>query len=153
MSIASRIINHVQNRAPDFIVGGLVQPYMLRWYMIPRKRSFNIYVHKFLRSDDERALHDHRSWNLSILLRGEYTEHTIKQGGVHISRVLRAGDWKARFGGTAHRIELHKGICWTLFIVGPHYRDWGFHCPNGWIPWQKFTDPDNPGSTGKGCDQ
>jgi hypothetical protein len=32
-------------------------------------------------------------------------------------------------------------------------RAWGFHCPErGWVPWQDFTDPADPGLTGRGCE-
>jgi hypothetical protein len=93
--------------------------------------------------------------NLSILLRGQYTEHRIDAGGIHQRTVRQAGDWCLRPSGkTAHRIELTSGPCWTLFITGPRYRKWGFHCPaTGWVPWDKFTSPLDPGSTGKGCNQ
>jgi hypothetical protein len=40
---------------------------------------------------------------------------------------------------------------WTLFITGRRVRDWGFHCPKGWVPWQEFTDPTDSGRVGKGC--
>jgi hypothetical protein len=46
------------SRPPDFVIGG-DSPYMLRWWIIPRNKFFNIYLHRFLRSDDDRALHDH----------------------------------------------------------------------------------------------
>ena len=63
---------------------------MRRWWVIPRNKWFNVYLHHFLRSDDDRALHDQPWWNLSILLDGEYTEHTIAAGGVRL-RCLRLG--------------------------------------------------------------
>lgn len=85
---------------------------------------------------------------------GRYVEHRIEQGGIH-RRVLRfAGDWCVRFSGrTAHRIELVDGPCWTLFITGPRYREWGFHCPEkGWVHWRDFTAPNDYGEIGRGCD-
>ena len=63
---------------PHFIVGGVKQPYLKRWYIIPRNTFFNIYLHQFLRDDDDRALHDHPSDNLSIILRGSYIEHLTR---------------------------------------------------------------------------
>jgi hypothetical protein len=136
------------------VIGGTERPYMRRWWVLPRNRFLNVYLHQFLRSDDDRALHDHPWANCSVLLRGEYTEHTIAAGGVEHRRVLRAPGLRVRLSGRfAHRVELHAGPCWTLFITGPRYREWGFHCPAGWIPWQKFTASDDPGAIGKGCDQ
>ena len=139
---------YAASRPPDFVVGGKDNPYMRRWWIIPRNRFFNIYLHHFLRSDDDRALHDHPSWNISIILDGEYTEWGIAAGGVH----RKKGMWKFRFAKTAHRIELHNGPCWTLFINGAKLRNWGFHCPKGWRPWQEFVEQRDAGSIGKGCD-
>jgi hypothetical protein len=139
-------------RPPDFVIGKPGDDYLRRWWIIPRNRIFNIYLHEFLRSDDDRALHDHPWWNVSILLAGEYTEHTIAAGGVNLRKVFRAGDIKLRAARAAHRIELHAGPCWTLFITGPRLRDWGFHCPAGWRPWQQFVNSRNSGEIGPGCD-
>lgn len=142
----------ISRRYPDFIVGKPGEPYMLRWWVIPRNRFFNIYLHHFMRSDDDRALHDHPWWNFSFLLRGQYTEHMIKAGGIHTKRTYHAGNFKFRTSRTAHRIELTDGPCWTLFITGPKIREWGFHCPKGWRPWQQYVDTRDHGSIGRGCD-
>lgn len=139
------------SRAPDFIIGGKETPYVRRWWVIPRNRWFNVYLHQFLRSDDDRALHDHPWVNLSILLQGEYREHTIAAGGVEYVVLRKAGQFKFRMPGTAHRIEIDEP-CWTLFITGPVVRNWGFHCPKEWRPWQEFVDKRDAGSIGKGCD-
>lgn len=142
-----------RNRPCDVTIGGNDDPYMRRWFIIPRNPIFNIYLHQFLRSDDDRALHDHPWLNLSFLLRGRYVEHTIAQGGINHRVERKAGDYKFRTPRSAHRVELIDGECWTLFITGPRLRRWGFHCPNGWIPWEVFTNPADGGRTvGPGCD-
>lgn len=155
--IADAIISHAQRRLPDFIIGGHENPYLLRWWLIPRNRVFNIYLHKFLRSDDDRALHDHPWVWCSILLRGSYVEWSKPQPGeVLLSHVERFTAGSARFHRAryAHRLVIDRGAsCWTLFITGPVVREWGFHCPQGWVPWRKFTAADDPGSIGKGCAQ
>lgn len=154
MSLTDRFITRMTRRLPDVVIGGKDRPYMLRWFVIPRNRFFNVYLHHFLRSDDDRALHDHPWASCSVLLRGAYTEHTILAGGVNHRRVLQAGQVRLRWTGKfAHRIELHEGPVWTLFLTGPKYRAWGFHCPEqGWIHWERFTAADDPGAVGKGCD-
>lgn len=141
-----------QSRPPDFVIGKPGDDYLRRWWILPRNGLFNVYLHQFRRSDDDRALHDHPWWNASILLDGEYTEHTIAAGGVNIRKVYHAGDIKLRGARTAHRIELHDGPCWTLFVTGPRLRDWGFHCPAGWRPWQQFVNSRNAGEIGPGCE-
>lgn len=148
------LMHRCRHRKPDQVIGGSDRPYMLRWYVIPRNRLLNIYVHHFLRSDDDRALHDHPWANCSVLLAGTYTEHTISAGGINKRQVLAAPCARIRWSGKfAHRIELHKGSCWTLFITGPRYRTWGFHCPSeGWIPWKRFVDSTDTGAIGPGCE-
>lgn len=145
----------VAGHHPDFIVGPGSDPYLCRWWIIPRNPVFNIYLHVFLKSDDDRALHDHPWFWASLMLSGSYVEHTIDAGGIHREEIVRAG--RLRFGTPwrAHRVELREGSCMTLFITGPRLRHWGFHCPRaGWVHWRDFTDPASGGArVGKGCDQ
>lgn len=140
-----------ESRQPDFIIGGEDAPYLRRWWIISRNRFFNIYLHQFLRSDDDRALHDHMYVNVSYLLEGTYVEHTIAQGGVNHEQRYFAGDLRFRLPWTAHRIEVDQP-CWSLFITGPRMRDWGFHCPKGWRHWKVFVDERDHGSVGRGCE-
>lgn len=172
----NRLITRVASRRPpDFVVGGQDNPYLCRWYLIPRNRVVNIYLHHFLRDDDDRALHDHPWFWCSVLLSGNYIEHTIARGGIHKRRERTAGNIKFSTPWRPHRIELlplwrvqddwddavdlwlktpdERAPCWTLFITGPVLRKWGFHCPDkGWVPWQQFTDPTDKGLTGRGCE-
>lgn len=147
-----RLLPIAANRDPDIYIGGKQNTYLRRWYVIPRNRWFNIYLHQFLRSDDDRALHDHPWINLSILLDGEYTEVLPTIGGTTTSRVLTAGNLALRGPSAAHRVLLHAGNCWTLFITGPRVREWGFWCPAGWRHWQDFTAGTNGETIGKGCE-
>lgn len=150
--LARRLLSVAVSRDPDFVVGSRDDPYLCRWFILPRNRVFNIYLHQFWRSDDDRALHDHPWVNCSILIQGAYTEHTIAAGGVNLRTLRNTGDLVFRGPRSAHRVELHDGPCMTLFITGPKLRTWGFHCAEaGWVPWQKFTQPDSPGEIGKGC--
>lgn len=148
-------------RKPDFIIGRDNKPYMLRWHILPKNKWFNVYLHKFLGDDDDRALHDHPWWSVSIILRGGYKEHlpggVIKHRGAPRITFRRAAQ--------AHRIELYRdsvGIyikravirpAWTIFITGPRFREWGFYCPQGWVHHQDFVDARDPGKVGKGCNQ
>lgn len=159
-------------RKPDFIVqrtDGYV--YMRRWWLIPRNKYFNIYLHQFINDDDDRALHDHPWASLSIILKGGYLEHTPSKihGYATACRVFKPGSIIYRKAEYVHRIELHKqqiplteiekaalkkqGFygklanpqpkpAWTIFITGPKVRDWGFACPQGWVH-SKIFDKNN----------
>ena len=143
--LMSKILNTVA-REPDIIIGG---NYLLRWYVIPRNKYFNIYLHRFERSDDDRALHDHPWFSVSILLSGCYMEHFK-----YVSKLRKAGNVFWRSADTAHRIELVNGPVWTIFITGRKVREWGFYCPQGWRHWKEFTNYYAIGdstSIGPGC--
>lgn len=84
-----------------------VPAYMHRWWRIARNAYMNVYYHIVLRSDDDRALHDHPWWNFSIVLEGGYFEHTIDAGGVNHKIWYGPGSVRFRRAGTyAHRLEL-----------------------------------------------
>ena len=142
----------IAQREPDVIIGTPEDPYLMRWFIIPRNPFFNLYLHNFMRSDDARALHDHPWANASLLLLGSYTEHTTAADGSHLRMLRHAADIVIRPRATyAHRIELTHGTCWTVFATGPNVREWGFHCPQGWVRWVNYVDPKNPGLPGPGC--
>lgn len=142
-------------REPHFIIGDPAEPYLLRWFLIPRNHLFNIYLHKFCRDDIDRALHDHPWASLSIVLRGGYYEITDGPDGTQQRRWWRAGSIILRRAIHRHRVELSrdKTPAWTLFITGPKVRVWGFHCRHGFVPWDQFVVPENSGRAGKGCDE
>jgi hypothetical protein len=163
--------------APDYIVGG---DYLHRWWVLPRNPLFNIYLHRIGRSDDDRALHDHPWVNCSLVLRGAYDEvcltpaamwwwreylqeHSLTEAdpdysigfGRHLeTHRVRTSELflVARRARTPHRLEVVEGPVWTLFLTGPVIRDWGFHCPKGWVHYKVFTDPMDKGAIGRGCD-
>ncbi len=148
MSGSTKTWNWRVPRPADFIIGGAERPYLFRWWVIPRNRFLNVYLHKIVRDDDDRALHDHPWLNCSILIKGRYIEVTPT------GRKLRL-PWLPVFrrAKAAHRLELINGApCWSLFITGPRIREWGFHCPRGWVHWRIFTSPEDSGRAGRGCE-
>ena len=118
-------------RKPDVIIN---KNYLQRWFIIQRNRFFNIYLHRYTGSDDDRALHDHPWWSMSFLMKGELVEHRFND-----KRIIPRFWPIIRSAKHAHRLELIKGPAWTLFLTGPKIREWGFHHPiDGWIQWEKF---------------
>lgn len=143
----------MESRPPDFVIGDPAAPYLLRWWVIPRNRLFNIYLHRVIRSDDDRALHDHPWLNASIIVDGGYLEHRIAAGGCRHLTARVAGDVCTRTARAAHRLEVMPGSeAVTLFVTGPVIRQWGFHCEHaGWRHWKDFTAPAERGQVGRGC--
>ena len=133
-------------RRPDFIIGTADNPQLERWYLAPRNAVFgNCYLHRFLKSDEDRALYDHPWDNRSWILIGEYLKHLAD--GSTVTR--REDDMVERKATDAHRVELVTGAAITLFFTGPVIREWGFLCPQGWRPWQEFV-AEFPGGNGIG---
>lgn len=137
--------------------------YLLRWHLIPRNPWFNVYLHKFIGDDDDRALHDHPWCSLSLRLKGMVIEHHNSPlyyesctGDIYGAITMSSFSHPAprlcfRPATHAHRLELvGNKPCWTLFITGPRKREWGFHCPNGWQHWSTMTAKD--GRTIGGCE-
>ncbi|MBX8687810.1 hypothetical protein GO011_10265, partial [Mycobacterium sp. 20091114027_K0903767] len=56
---------------PHQVITNNSAPYLQRWYLIPRNRYCNIYLHRFIASDDP-TCHDHPWWFASLLLHGSY---------------------------------------------------------------------------------
>jgi len=138
-------LNWVTRRPPDV---NIRDNYLHRWWVIPRNRFFNIYLHHIMGNDHDQALHDHPWYNVSIPLRGRIME--FRPGGRQ--QVMYPGKVVFRRGVTCHRLEIEDGTdAWTLFITGPKYREWGFHCPKGWVIWTDFVDPNDEGEVGAGC--
>src|SRR5690606_19989330 len=105
------------NRPPDFLIGPSKEdPYMRRWWIIPRNRFFNIYLHHMIHDDDDRAPHDHPWWSLSLCLHGRIVEYRRMEDGTQRVYSIRQGMWKWRGKTYAHRLTFPEGEAWTLFI-------------------------------------
>lgn len=136
-------------RKPDLIIGS--PPQTLRWHLI-RWRGVQVALHRWVRSDSDRALHDHSAGNVSILLTGCYREW--------FSHGWEKPRWKLRVplvpyfrrGDVPHRVELHRGPVWTLWIRFRPIREWGFWCgPKQWVHWENYVDSREIGRVGNGC--
>lgn len=149
---------------PHFYIGGRENPYMMRWFIVPRNPWINIYLHKFMRDDDDRALHDHPWWFVSVMLWGRYleTREVCRKGMafwmyVKEEAVRKTPSIAYRKATDRHRVTLAKDAdgkplpCWTLVITGPRVRTWGFWCPQGFVKWSDFVDQDDHGNVGRGC--
>jgi len=124
------------------------EPYLERYYVLFKERvtfPYNIFLHKFLKSDPD-DVHDH-PWNyFTIILKGGYYEWIAQfdDQGKKTSevRVWRgAGSFRRGNTHTFHRIELKEGVTpWTLFFVGPKKREWGFLVNNKWIHYEQYLN-------------
>jgi hypothetical protein len=122
------------------------EPYLERYYLFLKDRDsfpFNIFLHKFLKSDPD-DVHDHPWPYATLILKGGYYEWIPQFGadGKKIGEIARwcsAGSFRTASATSYHRIELDPEVeCWTLFMPGPKQREWGFLSKNKWIQWQDY---------------
>jgi hypothetical protein len=121
--------------------------------------GWQLALHRWLRSDDDRALHDHRAWSLSLVLTGGYWEVTSHNWEPLKQKWYGPGSFVFRRATMPHRVLLRDGgkPVWTLWLRGAGVRDWGFYCRKGWVIFHEYIskrDYSTPGSiseVGKGC--
>lgn len=147
--------------SPRVIVGRDGEsPYLSRWYLFGAPRDnmgqvvesargswrerlpFNVFLHRFHRSDDDGALHSHPwKWSVAFVLVGGYSEER-REGDAVVRREVSPGRLNFIAADDYHRIDLLEPDAWTLFIAGPRAGTWFF-----WdrekkerAPWRAFCD-------------
>ena len=122
------------------------EPYLERYYVFLKDRArfpFNVFLHKFLKSDPD-DVHDHPWPYATLILRGGYWEWTpqfdeLGRKSGEIAKWRGAGSLRFASAKSYHRIELDPAVeCWTLFMPGPKQREWGFLSKGKWIQWEKY---------------
>ena len=121
------------------------EPYLERYYIFLKERKyfpFNVFIHKFLRGDPDQP-HDHPWPYATLILAGGYYEWVpVFENGQMIDEVRYwrgPGHFRINSANSYHRIELKKDTtAWTMFMPGPHKRNWGFLVDNVWVPNEKY---------------
>lgn len=135
--------------------------YLTRYFIWkPRNKKFGrIYLHHIIRSDHDRALHDHPWGFVSLILWGGYVEvadtwqplpkkvrdwwtHNgwVFRGNGEVEQRFRPGSLLRRPASWRHRLVLQPGhTAWTLVKTTSKQRDWGFW-PNGKFCWWRHYD-------------
>ena len=117
------------------------EPLLERYYVFLKDRTwfpFNIFVHKFLKSDPDH-LHDHPWPYFTLILKGGYYEWVPyydkdNKKMTEICKWRGPGHFRICKATSYHRIDLNPTVtAWTLFIPGPQKREWGFLVRNKWI--------------------
>jgi hypothetical protein len=134
--------------------------YLRRFYIYRGKHRPHIYLHHIMRSDEDRALHDHPWAFLSIMLKGSYTEVTPYTGqnvecvsDVRFDRCYGGPVVEEKISALAivrhnaadrHRLILRPGFTvWTLVFAGEREREWGFWGKGIFIHWKKWNSAEN----------
>lgn len=122
------------------------EPYLERYYVFLKDRKwfpFNIFLHKFLKSDPD-DVHDHPWPYATLILKGGYWEWIplFDEQGKKFNEIAHwrsPGHFRISKATSYHRIELDPDVtCWTLFMPGPQRKEWGFLVRNKWIPNEQY---------------
>jgi len=122
--------------------------YLTRYYLFLKKRTyfpFNIFLHRFHKSDDATP-HDHPWPYATIILWGGYYEwipffNEMGELTCEVQKWRGPGHFRFCSAESYHRIELKPGkTCWTLFIPGKKRRDWGFLVNDEWIQHEQYFE-------------
>lgn len=107
-----------------------------------------IYLHQINEPDKDYDPHDHPFNFVSVILKGGYDEIVGDPHKWWQAQTVWRNRWSVhRMPITqAHRIlNLHQSPTWTLVLVGPRHREWGFWRRTGsgspiFIPWQNYHE-------------
>lgn len=164
-------------RTPDLIIGPRDNPQTIRWHFL-KAFGFQFALHKWLRSDSDRAPHDHKADNVSIILSPQGYWECVREwsdgyevtnwaGWVHTyegeyyrDRWHYRRPWWPYFrkAETLHRVAIGVRPVWTIWIRWPERRRWGYWCDGkGWVDadqYNKSSDyyADGVSEVGQGCD-
>jgi hypothetical protein len=118
------------------------EPYLERYYVFLKDRRnfpFNIFIHKFLKSDPD-DLHDHPWSYFTLILKGGYYEW-IPGNNSQVRKWRGPGHFRVCGASSLHRIELKPGVtCWTVFMPFRKVREWGFISKGTWVQWEEYLN-------------
>jgi hypothetical protein len=106
---------------------------------------FNVFLHKFLKSDPD-DVHDHPWPYATLILKGGYYEwvpvfDTDNKKIGEICHWRGPGHFRICGANSYHRIELDPSVtAWTMFMPGPQRREWGFLVKNRWIHNEQYLE-------------
>lgn len=99
-----------------------------------------LYLHRFHRSDEDLALHNHPwRWAVSLILTGGYSEER-RIGNRVVRRSVLPLTLNFISADDFHRVDLFEEDAWTLFLSGPKASSWGFwdRRTGEYVPWREF---------------
>ncbi len=133
---------------------GACAVYLERWTLFDlRKLGYAIYLHRFLGDDWAIDPHDHPRRFISVGLWGWYWEDVFRERvlplqpdgssiyGALLETVRHVAPWFRTFPANhLHRVRASEcGNCWTLVIVLPKSRGWGFVQDGQWVPFKEYV--------------
>jgi hypothetical protein len=117
------------------IIGDPECPLLHRWTLLD-VGSAKLLLHHFLPTKRDRDPHDHPRSFLTFVFLGRYDDE--QPSGI-IDRV-QAPAVRFRRAEHAHITVAGPRGAWSLVVMGPKRRDWGFLRDGHWWPWSRYED-------------
>jgi hypothetical protein len=145
------LLNWLERRGRKLVIMDRInnEPYLERYYLFLKDRKkfpFNVFLHKFLKSDPD-DVHDHPWSYATMILKGGYYEWMpqFNSKGQKIGELAvwrGPGHFRISKAKSFHRIELDPSVeCWTLFMPGIQQREWGFLTKrNQWVQHEEYLN-------------
>ena len=86
--------------------------------------GYSIRIHKWIRSDDKRYMHDH-AWNFrTFVLKGYYHDVSLNENNEVVKELVT----RTAFRKSTHKhyVEIPECGAWTLLFCSKPNRKWGF---------------------------
>lgn len=135
-------------------------PLMLRWTLFKGKRG-KLLVHRFMPNVQDPDVHDHPRALLVFVLRGSYDDMVLcpvcegdrhsfwetpapcghcKGTGLILGDHMHAGVIRYRKAEHAHATHAGPKGAWTVCLMGPVAREWGFWVNGQWEQFRKYIN-------------
>ncbi len=143
------------------VIGPTDCPLLHRWTLLPwgshghSDWPLKVMVHHFLAQADDRVVHDHPRGFWTLVLKGCYDDmapcsrcrgtgrardvlcYACDGKGVVLNERMRAGMLRHRPASHRHRTRVSDQGCWTIVLMGPVRRRWGFWRGGEWWFWRE----------------
>jgi hypothetical protein len=99
-----------------------------------------LFLHYFLPNSADRDPHDHPRSFHTLVLRGYYRDFHTDERGNAVTDLMTVGTVRYRGALHTHMTRTGPKGCWTLVLMGPLERPWGFWRDGEWWPWKRYHD-------------
>lgn len=120
-------------RHPE-VIGPPDCPILHRWTVVNANKAGKLLVHHFMPNADDPDCHDHPRPFVTLVLQGGYRD-LRHDGSVEF---MRPGMVRFRRAEHAHRTLVSSRGCWTIVVMGPLVRAWGFWRDGRWYQWRTY---------------
>jgi hypothetical protein len=96
----------------------------------------SVRIHRILREDQDRHMHDHPWDARTVILRGWYIEE--RQHAAFLFKRSVGDTTPIRFGEYHSITRVSTGGVWTMFITFGYQGTWGFKVDGVKVPWREY---------------